>query len=103
MDGFKLRKAFGHQGHEILQQVGLSTKNDNSDPSLPQILLVFKPAINSQNNVKFCCLGCGQKLTVLKSSKAGVSSCLAIVTGKVVAQSLAHAFVEKNPHSHLGG
>jgi len=34
LDGFELRKAIGHAGHEIFQQHGLSTKNDNSDLSL---------------------------------------------------------------------
>jgi hypothetical protein len=45
----------------------------------------------------------GQKLAVLKSGKTGISGCLAIVAGKVLAQSFVHALVEKNPHSRLGG
>ena len=103
LDGFELSKAFRNEGREVFQQDRLSTKNDNRDFSLLQILLVFESTINGQYNVESSSLGCGQKLTVLKSSKPGVSGSLAIVTRKVVAQSFAHALIEKNPHSYLGG
>ncbi|MGB8474704.1 MAG: hypothetical protein WCE61_11530 [Candidatus Acidiferrum sp.] len=98
-----MSKAFRNEGREVFQQDGLSTKNDNRDLSLLQILLVFKSTINGQDNVKSRSLGCGQKLTVLKSSKSSVSGRLAIVTGTVVAQSFAHALIEKNLHSCLSG
>jgi len=103
LNGFEVSKASGNEGQEVLQKDGLSTKNDNRDLSLLQILLVFKSTIDGQDNVEFCSLGCGQKLTVLKSSKSSVSGRLAIVAGKVVAQSFAHALIEKNPHSRSGG
>jgi hypothetical protein len=103
LDGFEMREAIGHEGQKIFQQDGLSTKNDNRDLSLLQILLVFKSAIDSQNNVESSSLRRGQKLTVLKSSKPGVPRSLTIVSGKVPAQPFVHALVEKNPHSNLCG
>jgi hypothetical protein len=103
LDGFEMREAIGHEGQKIFQQDGLSTKNDNRDLSLLQILLVFKSAIDSQNNVESSSLRRGQKLTVLKSSKLGVPRSLTIVSGKVPAQPFVHALVEKNPHSNLCG
>jgi hypothetical protein len=103
LDGFEVSKAFRNEGREVFQQDGLSTKNDNRDLSLLQILLVFKSTIDGQDNVESRSLGCGQKLTILKSSKPSVSGSLAIVTRKVVAQSFAYALIEKNPHSYLGG
>jgi hypothetical protein len=102
LDRFDGVEAIRHQGQEVFQQDRLSTKNDNRDLSSLQILLVFKSTIDRQNNVEFRILGCGQKLAILKSGKACISGCLAVVTGKVVAQALAHALVEKNPHSRLG-
>jgi hypothetical protein len=53
LDGFELRKAIGHVWQKIFQQYGLPTKNNNTDLSLFQILLVFKSAINRQNDVEF--------------------------------------------------
>jgi hypothetical protein len=99
-DGFE---AIGHQGQEVFQQDRLPTKNYNRDLSSLQILLVFKSTIDRQNYVEFGILGCGQKLAILKSGKASIAGCLTIVSGKVVAQALAHALVKKNPHSRLGG
>jgi len=52
-DGFEMAEAFGNQGQEVFQQYGLPTKNNNTDLSLFQILLVFKSAINRQNDVEF--------------------------------------------------
>ena len=103
LDRFDGVEAIGHQGQEVFQQDRLSTKNDNRDLSSFQILLVFKSTIDRQNNVEFCILGCAQKLAILKAGKASISGCLAIVADKVVAQARAHALVEKNPHSCLGG
>jgi hypothetical protein len=70
---------------------------------LLQILLVFESTIDGQDDVEFCSLGRGQKLTILKSSKTSVSGCLTIMSRKVLSQSLAHALIEQNPHSYLGG
>jgi hypothetical protein len=96
-------EAIGNQRQQVFQQDRFPTKNDNRDLSLLQILLVFKPMIDGQDNVEFCSLGCGQKLTVLQPNKASVSCRLTIMPGKVLAQSFVHALVEKNPHSRLGG
>jgi hypothetical protein len=102
-NGLQLGKAIRNQKHKVFEQDRPSTKNNNRDPSLPQILLVFKSAINCQYNIEFCRLGRSQKLTVLKSRKARVSCCLTVMAGQVLAQSFVHALVEKNPHSRLGG
>jgi len=102
-NGLQVGKTIRNQEHKVFKQDRPSTKNNNRDPSLPQILLVFKSAIDSQDNIEFCRLGRGQKLTVLKSSKARVSCCLTVMAGQVLAQSFVHALVEKNPHSRLGG
>jgi len=103
LDRFEVSKAIGYQGQEVFQQDRLSTKNDNPDLSLLQILLVFKSTINGQHNVESCNLRRGQKLAVFKTSKSSVSRRLTIMAGKVLAQSFVHALVEKNPHSHFGG
>jgi hypothetical protein len=102
-NGLQVGKAIRNQEHKVFEQHRPSTKNNNRDPSLPQILLVFKSAIDSQDNIEFCRLGRSQKLTVLKSSKARVSCCLTVMAGQPLAQSFVHALVEKNPHSRLGG
>ena len=52
-DRFEAVKAIWHQGQEVFQQDRLSTKNNNRDFSLLQILLVFKSPIDRQNNVEF--------------------------------------------------
>jgi len=93
----------GTKGRRSSSRTDFPQNNDNRDLSSVQILLVLKSTIDRQNNVEFCILSCGQKLAILKSGKASISGCLAIVAGKVVAQALAHALVEKNPHSCLGG
>jgi hypothetical protein len=103
LDRFEVREAIWNQTQEVFQQHRLSAKNDHRDLSLLQILLVFKSTIDREDNVELCSLGSGQKLTVLKSSKTSVPRSLTVVTGKVAAQSLAHALIEKNPHSRLGG
>ena len=100
---FELREALGNQRQQVFQQDRLPTKNDNRDLSSLQILLVFKSAIDGEDNVEFCSLGRAQELTVLKSSKPGVSRRLTIMPGKAFAQPLVHALVKKNPHSRLGG
>jgi hypothetical protein len=85
-DSLQMGKAIGNQRHEVFEQDRSSTKNNDGDSSLPNILLVFKSAVDSQYNIEFCSLGRVQKLTVLKSSKACVSCCLTVMAGKVLAE-----------------
>jgi len=61
-------------------------------------LLVFDPLINSEGNIEFRCFRAYQKLAILESSKSGVTSCLAIVTGQRIPESLVNALVDQNAH-----
>jgi hypothetical protein len=54
---------------------------------MSEVLLVFKSAIHSQENVELRGLGCGQELTVLKSREASIPGGLTFVPGEIVAQS----------------
>ena len=103
LDPFELGKAIGHVRLQVFEEDGPPTKNDHRDLSLLQILLVFKSTINRQDNIEICILGCGQKLAVLESGKAGKSGGLTVVARQVVTESFIHTLTEQNTHSSLGG
>jgi hypothetical protein len=102
LDRTEVGEAIGNQCQKVFQQDRLSAKNDDRNLSLPHILLVFESPINREDNIEFRSLGRSQKLTVFKSGKAGISGCLTVMTGEVVAQSFVHTLIKQNPHSHLG-
>jgi hypothetical protein len=103
LDGFEVSEASGHERNEVFQEDGLTTENNDRNLPMSEVLLVFKSAIHSQENVELRDLGCGQKLTVLKSREARIPGGLTFVLGEVVAQSFAHTLVEEDAHSCLGG
>jgi hypothetical protein len=103
IDGFEVSEASGHERNEVFQEDGLTTENNDRNLPMSEVLLVFKSAIHSQENVELRGLGCGQKLTVLKSREASIPGGLTFVLGEVVAQSFAHPLVEEDAHSCLGG
>src|SRR5258708_271092 len=101
LDGFEVSETSGHEGNEVFQEDGLTTENNDRNLPMSEVLLVFKSAIHSQENVELRGLGCGQKLTVLKSREASIPGGLTFVPGEVVAQSFAHTLVEEDAHSCL--
>ena len=103
LDGFEVSKTSGHEGNEVFQKDGRTTENNDRNLPMSEVLLVFKSAIHSQENLELRGLGCGQKLTVLKSREASIPGGLTFVLGEVVAQSFAHTLVEEDAHSCLSG
>ena len=103
LDGFEVSETSGHEGNEVFQENGRTTENNDRNLPMSEVLLVFKSAIHSQENLELRGLGCGQKLTVLKSREASIPGGLTFVLGEVVAQSFAHTLVEEDAHSCLGG
>jgi hypothetical protein len=102
LDGFEVSEASGHERDEVFQEDGFTTENNDRNLPISEVLLVFKSAIHSQENVEPRGLGCSQKLTVLKSREASIPGGLTFVPGEVVAQSFAHTLVEEDAHSCLG-
>ena len=60
----------GHERNEVFQEDGSTTENNDRNFPMSEVLLVFKSAIHSQENVELRGLGCSQELTVLKSRPA---------------------------------
>ena len=102
LDGLEVSEANGHERNEVFQEDGFTTENNDRNFPMSEVLLVFKSAIHSQENVELRGLGCGQELTVLKSREASIPGGLTFVPGEVVAQSFAHTLVEEDAHSCLG-
>lgn len=102
LDGLEVSEANGHERNEVFQEDGFTTENNDRNFPMSEILLVFKSAIHSQENVELRGLGCGQELTVLKSREASIPGGLTFVPGEIVAQSFAHTLVEEDAHSCLG-
>jgi len=92
----------GHERNEVFQEDGSTTENNDRNFPMSEVLLVFKSAIHSQENVELRGLGCSQELTVLKSREASIAGGLTFVPGEIVAQSFAHTLVEEDAHSCLG-
>src|SRR5438128_10048437 len=83
-----------------MQTVRLRTENNNCNLSAAQVLLVFDTLIHGEENVEFGYL-CGfEKVAILKTCQSGVASCLPIVTGQRIADSLVDTFV--TPDAHFG-
>ena len=102
LDGLEVSEAHGHERNEVFQEDGFTTENNDRNFPMSEVLLVFKSAIHSQENVELRGLGCGQELTVLKSREASIPGGLTFVPGEIVAQSFAHTLVEEDAHSCLG-
>jgi hypothetical protein len=102
LDGLEVSEASGHERNEVFQEDGFTTENNDGNFPMSEVLLVFKSAIHSQENVELRGLGCGQELTVLKSREASIPGGLTFVLGEIVAQSFAHTLVEEDAHSCLG-
>jgi hypothetical protein len=102
LDGLEVSEAHGHERNEIFQEDGFTTEKDDRNFPMSEVLLVFKSAIHSQENVELRGLGCGQELTVLKSREASLPGGLTFVPGEIVAQSFAHTLAEEDAHSCLG-
>ena len=62
-----MSEASGHEGNEVFQKGGRTTENNDRNLPMSEVLLVFKSAIHSQENVELRGLSRGQDLTVLKS------------------------------------
>ena len=103
LDGLEVSEANGHERNEVFQEDGFTTENNDRNFPMSEVLLVFKSAIHSQENVELRGLGCSQELTVLKSREASIPGGLTFVLGEVVAQSFAHTLVEEDAHSCLSG
>jgi hypothetical protein len=101
-DDLEVSEANGHERDEVFQEDGFTTENNDRNLPMSEVLLVFKSAIHSQQNVALRSLSCGQELTVLKSREASIPGGLTFVPGEIVAQSFAHTLAEEDAHSCLG-
>jgi hypothetical protein len=72
LDGLEVSEANGHERNEVFEKDGFTTENHDHNFPMSKVMLVFKSAIHSQENVELRGLGCGQELTVLKSRKASI-------------------------------
>ena len=68
-----MRQASRHERHEVFQKDKLTSKNDQRDVSLFQVLLVFKSAIDNREDIESRVLGRGEELTVFSSRKTCIS------------------------------
>jgi hypothetical protein len=62
LDGLEVSETSGHEGNEASQEDGLTTENNDRNLPMSEVLLVFKSAIHSQENLELRGLGCGQKM-----------------------------------------
>ena len=69
---------------EIFQQNGFPAKDDHSDFSSSDVLLVFKSTVYREKNIKFGSLRRCEELAVFQSRKASVTRSLTFVPRQVV-------------------
>lgn len=98
LNGIDVRQAGGDMDQQVFEAVGGGTKNENGDGSASKILLVFDALIHGNENIEVGNFSGGKKIAILKSGEPSVTSSLAIVAGKGVAETLVDAFVDKNAH-----
>ena len=82
LDGLEVSEASGHERNEVFQEDGFTAENNHRNLPMSEVLLVFKSAIHSQENVELRGLSCGQELTVLKSREASIPSGLTFVRAR---------------------
>ncbi len=68
-----MREANGYVWQQVFQAVRPGSKNDNSDASASQILLVFDALIHGEKNVKLGGFGGYEQLAILESGQSGVT------------------------------
>jgi hypothetical protein len=88
----------GTSGKRSFKTVRLRTENDNCKLSGDQILLVFDPLVDSEQDLESGFFRCHEKVPILEPGEASVTRSLAVVPMQSVPESLIHAFVDQNAH-----
>jgi len=52
LDGFEVSETSVHEGNEVFQEDGRTTENNDRNLPMSEVLLVFKSAIHSQENLE---------------------------------------------------
>lgn len=81
LDGLEDGKTSGYARQQLFEGDGLRAKDDHRDVSASEILLVTEAVIHGQQDVKAGGFRGVQELSVLESTKTGVSGRLHIVVG----------------------
>jgi hypothetical protein len=89
-----MREACRDVRQQVFQAIRFRAKNDDSDTSSTQILLIFDALIHGEENVKFRVFRCREKFAILESCESSVTRGLAIMAREIIPESLINAFVE---------
>src|SRR5450756_891408 len=93
-----LCKASLHQRDEICQAIRFGTENHDGNPAIGEILLVLKPLVHGQENLKSLTLCNRKEFAVLLSAEQCLGYRLAVVTRKPVFESSGKALVQEDFH-----
>src|SRR5215831_6967993 len=98
MNGLDRRDGSWHETQQVGEAVRLGSKDDDSNVSTTQILLVLDALVHSEEDFKSGSFCRRKQVTVFQSSHSSIAGGLAIVTGEGVPESLIDAFIDQDSH-----